>query len=226
MKKSVFTLCFIALVSVIIAQQTTLYPSVGNPIVPSREVLAACLSEKGTFDFPFTDNGITVTGTGTGSFQDYAPGFTSCNISCKPNCVWIGYGGPGTYTNTFSQPVNNMLYNLTGTDEGEVITITADAGTLTITYTDGTCPEDFSITGNVITCIGEPETNAAGGRFLVTSTSNFTSVTFSHPGTLNGTVITMCFDQVIESVPVSNWALFIGIGLILVFAVVRFRKMV
>jgi len=43
-------------------------------------------------------------------------------------------------------------------------------------------------------------------------------------------VVTMCFDQVLNppdpEVPVSNWALFIGIGLILVFTVVRFRKIV
>jgi hypothetical protein len=200
--------------------------STGNPNNSNRETLAACNNEKGTYDFPFTLNGITVTGSGTGTFINYAPGFTSCGISCKPDCIWIGYLGPGTYTNTFSAPVNNMLYNLTGTDEGEIITISTNAGTASITYVDGTCPELFDITGNVITCIGSAGYYVSGGRFLVTSTSDFTEITFSHPGTMNGTVITMCFDQAIKTVPVSNWALFIGIGLILVFAVVRFRRMV
>jgi len=200
----------------------------GSPTSPGRETLAACASEKGTFGFPFTENGITVNGSGTGSFINYADGFTSCGIACKPDCMWIGLGGPGTYTNTFSQPVNNMIYNMTGTDNGEIITITTNAGTLSISYIDGECPNLWNISGNVITCIGDYDYNVSGGRFLIHSTSDFTSITFSHPGTLNGTVITMCFDQVLEPVqtPVSNWALFIGIGLILAFAVIRFRKMV
>lgn len=230
MKKTLLTLCFTASVFVIMAQQSPVSPFAGLVLPPDRgteSVLAACDSEKGTFDFPFTENGITVTGSGTGSFINYEPGWPSCDINCKPNCIWIGYGGPGTYTNTFSQPVNNMLYNLTGTDVGEIITITTNAGTLSITYTDGTCPSYWNISGNVMTCIGQGY-YGAGGRFLIHSTSNFTSVTFSHPGTLNGTVITMCFDQVLapSEVPISNWALFIGLGLILVFAIVRFRKMV
>ncbi len=215
-----------ALISVIIAQQTPIGPSAGKAVTPIKGTLAACDNEKGTFDFPFTQNGITVTGSGTGSFINYAPGWASCGIACKPDCIWIGYLGAGTYTNTFSSPVNNMLYNFTGTDAGEIITITTDAGTPSITYTDGTCPENFTISGNVITCIASPDYYVAGGRILVSSTSDFTSITFSHPGTLNGTVMTMCFDQAIKTVPVSNWALFIGIGLILLFAVVRFRKMV
>jgi len=231
MKKLLFTLFFTTSVFMLMAQQT---PAAGfsgaNPNDASREILAACDSEKGTFDFPFTENGITVTGSGTGTFQNYAPGWSSCGITCKPNCIWIGLSGPGTYTNTFSEPVNNMIYNLTGTDAGEIITITTNAGTPSITYTDGLCPSLWSISGNVITCTGNYDSYVSGGRFLITSTSNFTSVTFSHPGTLNGTVVTMCFDQVLNppdpEVPVSNWALFIGIGLILVFTVVRFRKIV
>lgn len=231
MKKLLFTLCFAASVSMTMAQLSPADP----PVEPaplsesgSRAITeTTCDNEKGTFDYPFTEFGLTVTGTGTGSFVNYAPGFTSCGITCKPNCVWIGLDAPGTFTNTFSQPVNNMVYNLTGTDAGEVFTIIANAGITSISYVDGTCPEFFQIAGNQITCTGEPDFNASGGRFLVSSTTDFTSVAFSHPGTLNGTVITMCFDKVFESieVPVSNWALFIGIGLILVFALVRFRKM-
>lgn len=155
----------------------------------------ACTNEKGFYDFPFTENGLTVTGSGTGSYQSYDPGWGSCGIFCKPYCVWIGSGGPATFTNTFSQPVNDMVYNITASDPGEIITITTNLGTTSITYTDGTCPAGMSISGNVITCVS----SNAGGRFLVHASSNFTSVTFSHNGGMNGSTMTMCFDAVFES---------------------------
>jgi len=188
-----------------------------------------CDNEKGYYDFPFTENGITVTGSGTGTYTVYQPGWGSCGIFAAANCVWIGTDGPATYTNTFSSPVNNMIYNMTATDIGEVITITTDAGTPSITYTDGTCPSWFNISGNTITCV-DGYYPAAGGRFLITSTQDFSSITFSHNGTMNGTTMTMCFDQAItppppSAIPVSNWALILGGALIATFVFVRFRRM-
>lgn len=214
------------------AQQTPLTPYAGslkpsgdNPsMAPAGQ---ACDNEKGTYDFPFTENGITVDGSGTGSYVNYEPGWPSCDLFCKANCMWIGFGGPGTYTNTFSTPVNDMIYKLTGTDPYEVMTITTNNGTASITYVDGSCPQSWTIAGNVITCISySGGYGGEGGMFQVHSSSDFTSITFSHNGEANGTVLTMCFDKVLEPVatPISNWALLIGGILIVTFVAFRYRR--
>lgn len=235
MKKTLLTVCLVAMTVFVMAQQFNYTPNAGGS--PSftgdqqNAPFAACDSEKGYYDFPFTENGITVTGSGTGSYTVYGPGWSSCGILAKANCVWIGAnsGGPATFTNTFSAPVNNMIYNISASDfyqgVSEIITITTNGGTPTITYTDGTCPGSWSISGNVMTCLGFD----AGGRFLVTAPSDFTSITFSHNGENNGTTMTMCFDQVLNPpppvVPVSNWALLIGGVMIATFVFVRYRKL-
>lgn len=233
MRRILLTLSIVALTSMVIAQQPRCYPILGGGQPSGGDIeyapLVACDNEKGYYDFPFTENGITVTGSGTGSYQVYAAGWGSCGIFAEANCVWIGFGGPATFTNTFSTPVNNMIYNATAMDAGEIITITVDAGTPTITYTDGTCPTYQTIVGNVITCVTTGG-GGSGGRFIVHSTADFSSITFSINGILNGTTMTMCFDQAVapppSDVPVSNWALFIGIGLILIAAVIRFRRLI
>jgi hypothetical protein len=234
MKKLVLFISIFAICTSVMAQEppypyiNSKAPAYGGSIIYAPT--AACDNEKGYYDFPFTENGITVTGTGTGSFTVYAPGWGSCGIFAAANCVWIGNGGPATFTNTFTEPVNNMIYNITAMDATEIITITTDAGTPSITYSDGTCPEAISITGNVITCISTPG-NGAGGRFIVTSTQDFNSITFSINGILAGTTMTMCFDQVFNpptpsEVPVSNWALILGGLMIATFVFIRFRRMI
>jgi hypothetical protein len=53
----------------------------------------------------------------------------------KDNSVWIGGSSTAaTFTNTFSQPVNDMVYNLQVRNDGEVMTITVNSGTVSITY--------------------------------------------------------------------------------------------
>lgn len=227
MKKLLFTLTIIALTSLVMAQQPLVTPNDEGSTYAVGEIdgfAVACDNEKGYYDFPFTENGITVTGTGTGSYTVYAPGWGSCGIFAAANCVWIGanFSGPATFTNTFSQPVNDMIYNITATDPNEVITITTDGGVPTITYTDGSCPASMPISGNVITCTAYD----SGGRFLVHAPSDFTTITFSHNGEDNGTTMTMCFDQAVQppDTPMSPWAIGLGIFLILAFTVFRVRR--
>jgi hypothetical protein len=44
-----------------------------------------CTSEKGYYDFPFTEHGLTVTSSGTGSYTYYpfGDGYPSCGVSTK-----------------------------------------------------------------------------------------------------------------------------------------------
>ena len=158
---------------------------------------ATCVTEKGYNDFPFTQEGLTVTASGTGGYKNYpASSFTSCGVTTKINSVHIGQS-PSTFTNTFSTPVNDMVYNITAAGQGEVVTITTSSGTPTVTYENGDCPSDLIISGDTIT-LG-PGTNNHGGRVKIHSTSAFNSVTFSHNGAAAGLLMTMCFDAAIES---------------------------
>ena len=154
-----------------------------------------CTSEKGAADFPFTQNGLTVTASGTGDYQIYTSSYSDgCGVDIKGGSVWIGQNYPASFTNTFSQPVNDMVYNVVGSNPGEIMTVTVNSGTPTITHDYGTCP-GLIITGNVMTF-----SSVISNRIKVHSTSAFTSITFSHNGGYGGSAFTMCFDGVFASI--------------------------
>ncbi|MFD2552652.1 HYR domain-containing protein [Bizionia sediminis] len=161
-------------------------------LISSFYAFAQCTLEKGYADFPFTIDGVTVTGTGTGGFTNYAYAYSYCGVNLKPNSVYIGQSA-STYTNTFSAPVNDMIYNFAGANPGEIITVTVNSGTPTLTSFGGNCPQNTIITGNVVTFSG-----IAGGSIKVSSSSPYTSITFSHNGGVGGVLMTMCFDGVQE----------------------------
>ncbi|RIJ46829.1 HYR domain-containing protein [Maribellus luteus] len=182
---------------------------VNHPVTPDMaEVLdqknlksasvSSCENEKGYSDFPFTIDGLTVTGSGTGTYTRYYGSYTDCGVSTKANSVYIGSSGPATFTNTFSTPVNDMVYNITAADNGEIVTITVDNGTPEIIIDECSCPENIQISGNVIT-LGIPSA-VVGVRIIVRSTSDYSSISFSHNGGNAGLLMTMCFDAVIESI--------------------------
>ena len=153
-----------------------------------------CTTEKGYNDFPFTENELTITASGTGGYQNYASSLEICGVTTKPNSVYIG-SSASTFTNTFSSPVNNMVYNMVAGNTGEIVTITTDTGgSLTITHENGDCPEATIINGNVISVDG-----LQGARLKVHSTNNFSTITFSHNGGGGGLLMTMCFDAVFAS---------------------------
>jgi hypothetical protein len=108
---------------------------------------AQCTLEKGNLDFPFTINGVTVTGTGTGNYQNYAPSYNSCGVPMKANSVWIGQSSAATYVNTFSSGVNDMIYSIGGANQGEIITVTSNSGPVTITVLASSCPSNIIING-------------------------------------------------------------------------------
>jgi HYR domain/PA domain len=149
---------------------------------------ATCTNERGFNEFPFTQNGVTVSLSSTGSTINYGFGYTTCGITTKANSIWVGAQGVGTFTNNFSAPVNNLVYNIIGADAGEQLTITANAGTTSITYDGGNCASSFVISGNVISF----NSDNVGGRITVRSTIGFTAVTFSHNGAIAGLISTLC----------------------------------
>jgi hypothetical protein len=173
-----------------------------------------CGTELGYSDFPYVDGDQTIGLSTTGSGMSYSNDWINCGITTKPGSIYVG-SGPGTFTNTFSIPVNNVVYNFTAADNGEQITVTTDPpGTVSITHLDGTCPEFFIITDNVITVPG----TVAGAVLQISSTVAFTSITFSHNGLGGGALFTMCYDASSEvdptPVPLRWWSLVV-VGLMI-----------
>jgi hypothetical protein len=158
---------------------------------------AQCTLEKGNLDFPFTINGVTVTGTGTGNYQNYASSYNSCGVPMKANSVWIGQTSAATYVNTFSSGVNDMIYSIGGANQGEIINVTSNSGPVTITVLASSCPSNIIINGNQISFTGNPSTGGGiGAKFKVSAALPYTSITYAHNGGAGGSILTMCFDGV------------------------------
>ncbi|MBE0638110.1 MAG: HYR domain-containing protein, partial [Bacteroidales bacterium] len=160
-----------------------------------------CENEKGYYDFPFTENGITVTKTLSGNFTYYSSAYTACGVTEKPYSIWTGQSGPATFRNDFSIALNDIEYNLAGTNATEAFTVTVSNGTPSISFTYGDCPSSWSISGNVLTCVSTPQTaGGAGGRIRIHSTQPYTWISFYHNGGAGGTIFTMCFGAAFQSV--------------------------
>ena len=161
----------------------------GTPIIISAP-------EKGYYDFPFTESGLTVTLSGTGSFTNYNnSAFTSCNVTTKDSSIWVG-NGVGTMTNTFSSPVNDLIYKITATGQGEIMTITTDiGGAVTLSYVNGNCASNFNFNG------GQISVNSGGnegGEIKVHCANAFKSITYSHNGSSAGSLYTLNMSQLVS----------------------------
>ena len=161
----------------------------GTPIIISAP-------EKGYYDFPFTESGLTVTLSGTGSFTNYNnSAFTSCNVTTKDSSIWVG-NGVGTMTNTFSSPVNDLIYKITATGQGEIMTITTDVGgAVTLSYVNGNCASNFNFNG------GQISVNSGGnegGEIKVHCANAFQSITYSHNGAAAGSLYTLDMSQLVS----------------------------
>lgn len=160
-----------------------------------QHIFAQCTSEKGTADFPFTQNGLTV--TVSGNYGNFPGTYTSCGVTVKPNCFLLS--GATTVTNTFSSGVNDMVYNIVGVDYNETFTITVNNGTPALSLIGGNCSSNFSISGNVLT-----QTGGLGGTILkIHSTLPYTSVTLTH-GAFDVSALSLCMDGVFQSVIPAN----------------------
>ncbi|HNW53550.1 MAG TPA: hypothetical protein PKN21_04725, partial [Bacteroidales bacterium] len=160
-----------------------------------------CTSEKGYNDFPFTANGITVDKELTGNFTTYGSAYTACGINEKAYSIWTGQSGPATFQTNFSIALNDIMYNLAGTNTTEAFTVTVSNGTPSIVMVAGDCSGAWTISGNVLTCSNDALASGnAGARIKIHSTQPYTWIKFSHNGGAGGTIFTMCFDAAYESV--------------------------
>lgn len=176
-------------------------PSERTTELKSAQAVTADPLEKGYSDFPFTLNGTTVSLSTSGGVSSYSTAWNSCGVSTKVASIWISAGIPGSITNTFSAPVNNIIYNITASNGGEVFTITTSDGTPSISVTDG-C--SYNIVGNTINFTSAD----VGAKITITSTTPFTWVQLSHNGVGGGSLITLDASSINPMVvPVNIWAI-------------------
>jgi hypothetical protein len=135
-------------------------------------------------------NGITLTGSGSGS--NYAAPFTYCSVSMPANSMVLGNAGSGTYTLTFSLPVNNIQILGSGQNSNETFTFSVNNGTLTTSLIPGIgC--NATLTGNTVG-------NSSIGSFGATlaSTSDYTSLSITFPGGGGGTLFSVIESSVVS----------------------------
>ena len=148
---------------------------------------------------PTTINGIVVTESSTGSVTTYGPTSTSCGITTPANSKWLGLGGAFTYTMNFSVPINNLIVFIVGTgqngnpaQENFIFTTNTGSGIPSISTTNSCYT---TIVGNEIFSGGAP-IGGGGGKFLITNSVNFTSVTISGNGGYLGSLLSVCANSI------------------------------
>jgi len=148
---------------------------------------------------PTTINGIVVTESSTGSVITYVPTSTSCGITTPANSKWLGLGGAFTYTMNFSVPINNLIVFIVGTGENGtpaqenfIFTTNTGSGIPSISTTNSCYT---TIVGNEIFSGGAP-IGGGGGKFLITNSVNFTSVTISGNGGYLGSILSICANSI------------------------------
>ncbi|WP_298390550.1 T9SS type B sorting domain-containing protein [Hydrotalea sp.] len=149
--------------------------------------------EKGYADFPFTFNQITVSAYGSGSYVDYDNAWSGCGVATKAGSIWLGAFGPASFTNVFSQAVNDMVYNINAADTAETFTFSVNRGNVKIIILSG-CADKWTIVGNQLICKGVN----AGVRIQVHASEPFTNVTIEHNGLMDGSLVTMVLDEALE----------------------------
>ena len=149
--------------------------------------------EKGYADFPFTYNQISISASGSGSYVPYDNAWSSCGVATKAGSIWLGAYGPASFTNQFSQPVNDMVYNINAADTTETFTFSVNNGSIQLNILSG-CSEKWRINGNQLICKGVN----AGVRIQIHSSQSFAQVNIQHNGLMDGSLVTMVLDEALE----------------------------
>lgn len=155
---------------------------------------------------PTTINGVSITGSGSGSVSTYPSAFTSCitPVTTPANSLYLGSAGTFSYTYTFSTPVNNLVIAITATgqmsDENFIIT-TNGAGTPIINDLQSCFT---SIVGNQILSGAGAGGDGGGGVFEINNSTSYTSVTITGNGGNAGALFALCeASVVVSSLPVT-----------------------
>ncbi len=232
MKKLLVTLCIIAMASVIMAQKVPFSASDGSSLPASRDNEFVCppgsvfsqvapthdnafFCQLGYFYYIATDDYIASGPFSTMRF--WGGDYWGCSLApTEMFDVFIYNGNPASggnliYSSTLAgitTPIGVISFGGTPLYQIDInfgTTITQLNGWIAITRTGATCSSGFAWAS-----FGQDTGNAMS--YYTYWEPNYGNLFFCLGGG--------------EVVPVSNWALFIGLGLILVFTIVRFRKLV
>ncbi|MCE3296793.1 MAG: hypothetical protein K0R65_2507 [Crocinitomicaceae bacterium] len=144
---------------------------------------------------PANIDGMEITETHTGSVGTYGSAFTSCSITSAADAAWLGSSGPFSYTLHFSLPVRQITMQITATGNPgeENFTFTTNNGNPTITTTNSCYTK---VEGNKIYSGLDSPGNGGGGVFIVKNSSDFTELTITGAGGLNGSLFSFCANVV------------------------------
>jgi uncharacterized protein YegL len=144
---------------------------------------------------PANLDGMEVSATHTGSVGTYGSSFTSCSVTTASNAVWLGSTGEFSYTLHFSAPVRQitMQISATGNPGEESFTFTTNNGNPNIT-TSNSCYT--KIEGNRIFSGLDSPGNGGGGVFVFKNAGDFTELTITGKGGLNGSLFSFCANVV------------------------------
>jgi gliding motility-associated-like protein len=138
-------------------------------------------------------NGVNVTVTFSGS--------ATSTPWCGVNPYWIGSGGPGTYTFTFSQPVYAVRAEVTAMNDGELNTFDINGAPYPLTPPNvsvylGNCNQNQAVIafGGLFGPAGTPGTPGVGGQVDIEDCNGITSCSITNNGVLAGTTFSFYFD--------------------------------
>ena len=154
---------------------------------------------------PANIDGLEITATHTGSVGVYGTAFTSCSVTTGADAAWLGSSGPFEYTLNFSTPIRQLTMQIsaTGNPGEESFTLVTNAGKPSITTLNSCYTK---IEGNQIFSGLDSPGNGGGGVFVVKGSQDFTTLTISGNGGLNGSLFSFCANVVKGSCAVGNTA--------------------
>jgi hypothetical protein len=235
MKKTLLVSGMVFIVSMLMAQQNLSDPARGAALPASRDYVYLCMENpvfSQVFPSSYTGHWCQYGGyvqtvvaddySASGpfsSFRIWGGDYYSCPLAPTEEFdIFIWDGSPflggnlvhsftlqGTTTSTGIVNVSTSIYQI---DFDFGIPINLLNGWIGITRKGATCSEGFA------------------WAFDDYDTGNSVQKNYDGSWQVRNTNLFFCLGGTTGVVPISNWALFIGIGLILVFALVRFRKLV
>ncbi|HLP53644.1 MAG TPA: gliding motility-associated C-terminal domain-containing protein [Fluviicola sp.] len=150
---------------------------------------------------PVIVDGVEITHVLSGSYGIFENPYTSCGAYYTPvGAPWLGWNNSFTYTVNFNQPVNNVMFVLSGTGQlsDEVFTFNTNAGIPTMIDVSS-CYS--SVNGNVVTSGFSADSSGGGGIFSVSAPSDYNSLSIEGPGGSMGSLIALCIGIIPPPIP-------------------------